>query len=67
MLFGDLSQAVDLEVIKQRSNVPSETTESRDDFRRDLLERDICCVWTGASDELGTGMHIIPFKRGSEV
>ena len=41
MLFGDLSQAVDLEVIKQQSNVPSETMESCDDFRRDLLEHDI--------------------------
>jgi len=41
---GDLSQAVDLEVIKQRSNVPSETTGTRDNFRSDLLIRDACCV-----------------------
>jgi hypothetical protein len=63
----DLSMAVDIEVIKQRSNVPSETTESRSDFRNQLLIRDACCVFTGSSDRFGSGMHIIPYKRGSEV
>src|SRR5882762_9582517 len=39
----DLSRAVDLQVIKQRSNVPSESTDSRKkDFRSNLLLRDVC-------------------------
>ena len=64
----DLATAVDLEVIKQRTNVPSETTGSHHDFRDRLLKRDISCVWTGVGFGYGTsGMHIIPFERGSEV
>ena len=33
----DLSQAVDLEVIKEWLNIPSETTSSCNNFRSDLL------------------------------
>ncbi|KAF8232675.1 hypothetical protein L208DRAFT_1360845 [Tricholoma matsutake] len=62
----DLSQAVDLEVIKLRTNVPSETTNTPDEFRTNLLERDVCCAWTGAKPDYGAGLHIIPYKRGSE-
>ena len=61
-----LLHAVDLEVIKQRTNVPSETTRTREEFRTNLVERDgECCVWTGQSSSVG--MHIIPFKRGDEA
>jgi hypothetical protein len=64
----DLAHAVDPEVIRLRTNVPSETTGTRDAFRAGLLERDLCCVWTGLSERYGgEGMHIIPYKRGSEV
>jgi hypothetical protein len=64
----DLTMAVDPEVIKQRTNVPSETTGTRDDFRARLLERDIRCVWTGLRPEDGgKAIHIIPVERGSEV
>jgi len=59
-----LAHAVDLEVIKQRSQVPSETTRTREDFRTKLLARDGCCVWTGLP---GMGMHIIPYSRGDEA
>ena len=59
-----LAHAVDLEVIKQRSQVPSETTRTRDDFRTRVLERDGYCVWTGLE---GIGMHIIPYSRGDEA
>jgi hypothetical protein len=59
-----LAHAVDLEVIKQRSQVPSETTRTREDFRSRTLERDGCCVWTGLH---GIGMHIIPYRRGDEA
>jgi len=59
-----LAHAVDLEVIKQRSQVPSETTATREAFRTELSERDGCCVWTG---EEGTGIHIIPFRRGDQA
>ncbi|KAF8495603.1 hypothetical protein BU17DRAFT_78499 [Hysterangium stoloniferum] len=62
----DSFQAVDLEVIKMRTNVPSETTQSRNQFRNNLLERDVFCVWTGAAPDVGAGLHIIPFQRGSE-
>ena len=59
-----LAHAVDLEVIKQRSQVRSETTRTREDFRTRVLERDGCCVWTGVD---GIGMHIIPYGRGDEA
>lgn len=57
-----LAHAVDLEVVKQRTHVPSETTRTHEDFRTKLLERDSCCVWTGFSK--ATGMHIILHRRG---
>lgn len=60
-----LAHAVDLEVIKQRSKVPSETTRTREDFRSSVLERDGRCVWTGQLG--GMGMHIIPYSRGDDV
>jgi len=47
-----------------KTTTPSET---REEFRTRLLERDSCCVWTGMGAEYGNGLHIIPFKRGSEV
>lgn len=59
---------VDLQVIKTRTSVPSETTQTRDDFRDRLLKRDARCVWTGIEPEFGgVGIHIIPYKWGSEV
>jgi hypothetical protein len=60
-----LAHAVDVEVIKQRSQVPSETTATREEFRNKLFKRDGCCVWTGVRK--GVGMHIIPFSRGDEA
>jgi len=62
----DLSHAVDPEVIKLRTNTPSESTSTRNDFRKNVLDRDVCCVWTGTSPVIGAGMHIIPYQRGSE-
>jgi hypothetical protein len=59
-----LAHAVDLEVIKQRSQLSSETTGSHEDFRTRLLERDGCCVWTSME---GIGMYIIPYGRGDEA
>jgi hypothetical protein len=62
----DLTTAVDLEVIKPRSKfVTLETEGTHDTFRAKLLERDIRCVWTDT--RYGSGIHIIPFERGSEV
>jgi hypothetical protein len=63
----DFIKVVDLEVIKQRSGVPSETTETRENFCADLLVRDLCCVWTGNAPARGAGMHIIPYRPDSEV
>jgi hypothetical protein len=40
-----LAHAVDIEVIKQRSQVSSETTETPEEFSAKLLERDGCCVY----------------------
>ena len=47
--------------------MPSETDRTREYFRTRLLERDIHCVWTGIGSEYGAGMHVIPFKRGTDV
>jgi hypothetical protein len=63
----DLAHAIDLEVIKERTHEASETTRTREDFRQNLLERDPCCLWTGCDSQFGSGMHIIPHRRGSEV
>ncbi|KAF8235116.1 hypothetical protein L208DRAFT_1543798 [Tricholoma matsutake] len=60
----DLAQVVDLDVIKARTDTPSESSATRDDFRTVLEERDVRCVWTGSV--FGDSLHIIPFKRGSE-
>ena len=63
---GDsLESAVDLEVIKPRTQTASATSRTRENFRTLLLDRDLFCLWTG--DEYGVGMHIIPFGRGSDV
>lgn len=59
------AQAVDLEVIKQRSRVPSETTQTCEDFSTRVSERDGRCVWTGMP--FPVAMHIIPYRRGNEV
>ncbi|KZP28686.1 hypothetical protein FIBSPDRAFT_947513 [Athelia psychrophila] len=59
-----LAHAVDLEVIKHQSQVPSDTTGTREDFRTKVSERDGCCVWVGIK---GAGMHIIPYARGDEA
>ena len=61
----DLAQVVDLDVIKARTDTPSESSATRDDFRTVLEERDVRCVWTGSG--LVDGLRIIFFKRGSEV
>ena len=61
-----LRYAVDLEVVRQRTHVPSESTGTREAFRQELAERDgEGCVWTGLSP--GVGMHIIPYRRGDEA
>lgn len=59
------ANAVDLEVIKQRSQRTA--TETRATFKDDLLERDQFCIFTGTSSLLCQGCHIIPHARGSEV
>ncbi|KAI9572192.1 hypothetical protein HD554DRAFT_2311642 [Boletus coccyginus] len=59
-----LSRAVDLEVIKLRSQVPSQTSRTQGSFRQELATRDgEFCVWTGLP---GVGMHIIPWSKGDE-
>jgi len=60
-----LSHAVDLEVIKLRSQVQTETG-TRNRFRQELVTRDGAqCVWTGLPP--GVGIHIIPWSKGDEA
>ena len=54
----DLAQVVDLDVIKARTDTPSESSATRDDFHTVLEERDVRCVWTGSV--LVDDLHIIP-------
>lgn len=62
---ADLSHAVDLEVIKLRSNVPTQTG-ARVNFHEELARRDgKHCVWTGWPP--GVGMHLIPWSKGDEA
>jgi len=44
LFIEDLSQAVDLEVIKERSNVHSETTDTRNNFPRRTSQNVMCVV-----------------------
>ena len=63
--MADLA-VVDLEVIKARSTVSTDTG-SRVGFREKVLERDFCCVFIGIPEVSGESLHIVPYKRGSEV
>ena len=65
--YEDLAHAIDLDVIKQRSNVSSQDVNIHSDFYAQLLECDKYCVWSGVTPKYGSGMHIVPFERGSEV
>ena len=58
---------VDLEVIKARTDVPSETTQTRNGFRDLLLQRDMGCIFTSGEATAGESLHIIPYRRGSDV
>lgn len=61
-----LSHAVDLEVIKLCSQVPSQTTETVEGFHQELATQDgKQCVWTGLPP--GVGMHIIPWSKGDKA
>jgi hypothetical protein len=63
----DIVHAVDLDVIKARTNT-SESAETRGGFRAVVEERDVCCVCPGSRSEFADCLHIIiPFQRGSEV
>ncbi|KAI9566243.1 hypothetical protein HD554DRAFT_2118651 [Boletus coccyginus] len=62
-----LYHAVDLEVIKLRSKVPTERTSSRGNFRHKLTRRDgTQCVWTGLQKGASEAMYIIPWSKGDE-
>jgi hypothetical protein len=63
----DLDHAVDLEAIKERLTIPSETTATRETFRETVRERDACCIFSGATGIECEGTHIIPYIRGSDV
>jgi len=58
LTLQDAMQAVDLEVIKMGTQLSSETTRTREDFRTKLLERDVFCAWTGIGEDFGSGVHI---------
>jgi hypothetical protein len=45
----------------------SGSTDLCENFRAQLLERDVCCIWTGGTEVIVDAIHIIPFQRGSEV
>ena len=66
-----LARAIDLEVIKQRSAVPSSepphsgSSSTRNNFLEHLVERDGDCVFSGFP--VAEGVHIIPYARGDEV
>ena len=60
----DFARIVDLQVIKTRTNVSWETTQTRGDFRDRMLKRDVRCVWTGIEPKFGgVGLHIIPVPK----
>ncbi|KAH9959461.1 hypothetical protein BC827DRAFT_1377170 [Russula dissimulans] len=65
-----LARAIDLEVIKQRSTIISSesahsgSSSTRNNFLKDLVERDGTCVFSGFP--FVEGVHIIPYARGDE-
>jgi len=60
-----LAHTVNLKVIKQQSQLLSESMGTHEDFYIRLLEHDGCCVWTGLKK--GVGMHIILHRQGNEA
>lgn len=63
----DLPQKmVDIEVIRQRSNVGT-VTKVRVDFAAALAERDVTSILSRMRPSYAQGFHIIPFARGTEV
>ncbi|KAI0289275.1 hypothetical protein BC826DRAFT_630875 [Russula brevipes] len=63
---ANLSQAVDLEVIMTEIQASSESVDLCEKICAQLLERDICCIWTGGTEEIVDAVHIIPFQRSSD-
>ncbi|KAJ6616757.1 hypothetical protein B0H10DRAFT_1948916 [Mycena sp. CBHHK59/15] len=60
---GDaLEHAVDPEAMIY-SHV-SETTNTRDNFRTLVAERDVFCIFTNVDDESSQGIRIVPFSKG---
>jgi hypothetical protein len=53
--------------MKKNTNVPSESTFTRNEFHGALTERDVCCIFTGYPEDMCHGMHIVPHARGDEV
>ncbi|KAJ7753282.1 hypothetical protein B0H14DRAFT_2979921, partial [Mycena olivaceomarginata] len=45
----------------------SETTNTRDNFRTLVAERDVACVFTNTNKESCQGIHIVPFSEGDAV
>ncbi|KAJ7895632.1 hypothetical protein B0H14DRAFT_2681203 [Mycena olivaceomarginata] len=60
---GDvLEHAVDPEALTY-SHV-SETTNTRDNFRTLVAERDVVCIFTNMHEESCQGIHVVPFNKG---
>ncbi|KAJ7046173.1 hypothetical protein C8F04DRAFT_987884 [Mycena alexandri] len=59
-----LEHAVDPEALTY-SHAP-ETTNTRENFRTLVAERDVACIFTNTNVESCQGVHIVPFSRGDE-
>ncbi|KAF8345752.1 hypothetical protein F5887DRAFT_1061647 [Amanita rubescens] len=56
---------VDPKVMDDRTSYASEVTSRRANFKQDVVNRDRCCVMTGAT--LFEACHIIPHANGDQV
>ncbi|KAI0266161.1 hypothetical protein BC834DRAFT_843212 [Gloeopeniophorella convolvens] len=59
-------QAIGMDAIKEQSSVRGTPTSTQERFKEELLERDVCCIFTGARASGVEGAHIIPFIKQDE-
>ncbi|TFY76181.1 hypothetical protein EWM64_g7833 [Hericium alpestre] len=61
-----LERAIDMEMIRARSSSQTSCTSAQEGFYDDLVDRDVCCVFTG--DRITClATHIIPFAEDNQL
>ena len=59
-------QGIDLQAVAEPSSIKVPTTAT-EWFRDSLIQRDVCCIFTGCPAAAAEAAHIIPFVKQDEV